>query len=70
MTVRGADFSRTCEGCRSVKRDRKAKLGTMFRCCAEGPHKGRSVGIGRYEPYVPAWCPERAKGAINYGSKK
>ena len=66
-----ADFTKTCKGCKHVRRERVLKAGTVYRCFAEGPKIGRTVGDGRqFLPYVPAWCPEKMKGAENYGPKK
>ena len=54
----GADFSRTCEGCEHVVTEPWAKGQTSYRCFAEGRCKGYTVGIERFLPYVPAWCPK------------
>lgn len=54
----GADFSRTCEGCEHVATEPWAKGQTSYRCFAEGRCKGYTVGIERFLPYVPAWCPK------------
>ena len=67
----GADFSRTCKDCKHVRKERIPKSDTVYRCFAEGPKMGRTVGDGRqFLPYVPAWCPEKMRGADNYGTKK
>lgn len=55
-----ADFSRTCKGCKHVRRERVSTANVVYRCFAEGPRKGRTIGDGRqFLPYVPAWCPEK-----------
>lgn len=54
----GADFSRTCEGCEHVVTEPWAKGQTGYRCFADGPRRGYTVGIERFFPYVPAWCPK------------
>lgn len=67
-----ADFSRTCEGCEHAITEPWPVKGSYseetvaFRCFANGPRKGRVVGIGMFEPYVPAWCPkmEQERGVI------
>jgi hypothetical protein len=55
---KGADFSRTCEGCESVKAEEWTKKQTAYRCFAPGRYMGYLVGIERFIPYVPAWCPK------------
>lgn len=70
---RSADFSRTCKGCESVKeipwpvRGSYTEETVAYRCLAPGPRKGYVIGIGRFEPWIPAWCPmlemERGKTA-------
>lgn len=59
-----ADLSRTCEGCEDVKTEQGPKEKCFYRCFAPGPKQGRLVGIDRFDPWVPAWCPlmEREKG--------
>ncbi len=52
-----ADYTRTCEGCRFAGAEKWGKDRTFWRCEAEGPRKGRVIGIDRFLPYVPAWCP-------------
>ncbi len=54
---RGADFSRTCEGCVHIVDEPGGKGKTLARCNAPGPCRGYVVGDGRFLPYVPAWCP-------------
>lgn len=54
-----ADYAKTCEGCRNVIAEPWAKGDICFRCGAEGRCKGYIVGIRRFLPYVPAWCPEK-----------
>lgn len=66
-----ADFSRTCKGCKHVRKEQVSKADVVYRCFAEGPLKGRTVGDSRqFLPYVPEWCPEKMRGARNYGSLK
>ena len=54
----GADFSRTCEGCEHVKTEEWTKNKICFRCFAPGRCYGYTVGIERFLPYIPAWCPK------------
>ena len=56
-----ADFSRTCEGCEKVVSEPWAKSQTGYRCFADGPRRGYTVGIERFFPYIPAWCPKMEK---------
>ncbi len=53
-----ADFSRTCEGCEELISEPWAKGKTGYRCGATGPRRGYTVGIERFFPYIPAWCPK------------
>lgn len=53
-----ADFSRTCEGCAELISEPWAKGKTGYRCGATGPRRGYTVGIERFFPYIPAWCPK------------
>lgn len=53
-----ADFTRTCEGCAFVKTEVWLRGRLDYRCMAPGKMQGYVVGIGRYLPYVPAWCPQ------------
>ena len=32
-----------------------------YRCFAPGRCKGRVVGVKRFDPYIPAWCPKLSK---------
>ena len=65
----GADWSRTCEGCRHVVEVPWPVKGsyhetvTAYRCFAPGPHRGYHIGTGRVLPYIPAWCPKNKKTA-------
>ena len=65
----GADWSRTCEGCRHVgtepwpMRESRKKTVIAYRCLAPGTNRGHVIGIGRFAPYIPAWCPENEKSA-------
>lgn len=61
--VIGADFSRTCEGCEHVLTEPGGKGKEVFRCFAEGPRKGYTVGFDRFLPYIPAWCPKMEREA-------
>lgn len=54
--MKRADFSRTCQGCEYAKAEPWDKGRIFYRCIAPGPRQGRSVGIERYLPYIPAWC--------------
>ena len=54
---RQADFSRTCRDCRYAKEGQWDKKQIYYRCTALGPRQGYAVGIERFLPYVPAWCP-------------
>ena len=56
-----ADFSRTCEGCEHVVTEPWAKDILSYRCFAPGRCKGRVVGVKRFDPYIPAWCPKLKK---------
>ena len=65
----GADWTRTCQGCRHVVEALWPVKGsyhetvTAYRCFAPGPHHGYHIGTERLLPYIPAWCPERKKTA-------
>ncbi len=65
----GADWTRTCEGCRHVVTTQWPVKGsysetvTAYRCFASGPHQGYHIGTEYFFPYIPAWCPERKKTA-------
>lgn len=52
-----ADYARTCEECRHVVTEPWPRGKTGFRCNATGPCRGYLVGIDRFLPYIPAWCP-------------
>ena len=54
----GADFSRTCEGCEHVVAEPWIKDTLAYRCFAPGACRGYIVGIERFNPYIPAWCPK------------
>lgn len=56
-----AEFGKSCAGCTAAIAEPwpGGKLG--YRCGAAGPCKGFVVGIGRYRPYIPAWCPRKNK---------
>lgn len=56
-----ADFSHTCEGCEHVVTEPWAKDIIPYRCFAPGRCKGRVVGVKRFDPYIPAWCPKLKK---------
>lgn len=56
-----ADFSRTCEGCEHLEREEWTKDKTAYRCGAPGRCKGYLVGVKRFNPYIPAWCPKLIK---------
>lgn len=56
-----ADFSHTCEGCEHVVTEPWAKDIISYRCFAPGRCKGRVVGVKRFDPYIPAWCPKLKK---------
>lgn len=53
-----ADFSRTCEGCDQLEAEAWTKDKTAYRCGAPGKCKGYLVGVKRFNPYIPAWCPK------------
>lgn len=55
------DFSWTCRGCPHVVEEDWTKGKAGYRCFAPGPCQGYVVGIGRFKPYIPAWCPEMKK---------
>lgn len=54
------DCSRTCESCRHVWTGDWVRGKRYWRCMAPGEYFGHGyiVGIGRPNPYRPAWCPE------------
>lgn len=54
----GADYSRTCAGCDHVVTEDWVKGAKCFRCFAHGQAHGYIVGIRRFLPYIPAWCPK------------
>lgn len=54
----GALFGRSCDGCEEVVTEPWAKGKTGFRCNAPGRCKGYTVGVERFLPYIPAWCPK------------
>ena len=60
-----ADFSHTCEGCEHVVTEPWAKDILSYRCFAPGRCKGRVVGVKRFDPYIPAWCPKLKKNGGN-----
>lgn len=55
----GLDCTRTCEDCRYVWVGDWLKGKKYWRCMAPGEYFGRGyiVGIGKPNPYRPAWCP-------------
>lgn len=58
----GADYSRTCEGCEHIITEHLAKGKPAYRCFAPGKCKGYVVGVERFLPYIPAWCPKIGGG--------
>lgn len=58
----GADYSRTCEGCEHIITEHWAKGKPAYRCFAPGKCKGYVVGVERFLPYIPAWCPKIGGG--------
>lgn len=56
-----ADFSRTCAGCEQIVTSPWSKGKTAYRCGAPGAWQGRTVGVERFLPYIPAWCPKLKK---------
>lgn len=60
-----ADFSHTCEGCEHVVTEPWAKDIISYRCFAPGRCKGRVVGVKRFDPYIPAWCPKLERSREN-----
>ena len=52
------DYTRTCEGCEHVVSEAWVKDKLSYRCFAPGRCKGFIVGIERFNPYIPAWCPK------------
>ena len=71
----GADFSRSCAGCRYIKAGPWPKRGcryeevTAFRCLAPGPRQGYHMGTGRLFPYIPAWCPKMEREMRAYENR-
>lgn len=59
----GADFTRTCEGCEYIVTEEWSKGRDVFRCFHEGQNRGYMVGVERFLPYIPAWCPKLKEGA-------
>lgn len=57
-----ADYTRTCAGCSSVVTEDWVNGKQCFRCYAPGQTRGYIVGIERFLPYVPAWCPKMGGG--------
>ena len=55
----GADYTRTCKGCEHVVTESWIKDTLAYRCFAPGACRGYVVGIERFNPYIPAWCPKR-----------
>ena len=53
-----ADYSRTCAGCETVFSEPWAKGKTAYRCGAPGRCRGYVVGVERFLPYIPGWCPK------------
>ena len=53
-----ADYTRTCAGCGSVVTEDWLNGQKCFRCYEPGQTCGYIVGIERFLPYVPAWCPK------------
>lgn len=59
MQEKHADFTRTCEGCETLFTSTWAKGQECYRCGHDGPCKGYMVGkAGKFNPWVPAWCPK------------
>lgn len=58
-----ADFSKTCEGCGFIKTEKWTPTKTAFRCFAPGSTCGYVVGVERFLPYIPAWCPKNKEEA-------
>ena len=65
-----ADLSRTCEGCEHVRTEPWPKEQTGYRCFAPGPKQGRMVGINRFDPWIPAWCPLMQERGADDGDGK
>ena len=57
----GADYYRTCAGCEHVKTEDWTNGKNCFRCFTPGKCRGYIVGVERFLPYVPAWCPKMKK---------
>lgn len=55
-----AELGRSCEGCPYVTMELWGKE-KHYRCGAEGEKKGYIVGVKRFTPWIPAWCPKRKK---------
>lgn len=52
------DYTRTCEGCEHVVSEKWIKDKLAYRCFAPGRCEGYIVGVERFNPYIPAWCPK------------
>ena len=64
MAEARVDYTRTCEGCPDIRREEWAKGRVCFRCFAPGVWQGYVVGVERYLPYVPAWCPRMKEESV------
>lgn len=50
----------SCEGCPYVFTE--TERGTNYhRCGAAGEKQGYIVGVKRFTPWIPAWCPRKEK---------
>lgn len=56
---------RDLEGCEHVVTEPWAKDIISYRCFAPGRCKGRVVGVKRFDPYIPAWCPKLERSREN-----
>lgn len=56
-----ADFSRSCEGCENVRAESWGGGKICYRCFGPGRYKGYVVGVERFKPYIPAWCPKKGE---------
>lgn len=53
------------EGCEHVVTEPWAKDIISYRCFAPGRCKGRVVGVKRFDPHIPAWCPKLERSREN-----
>lgn len=60
-----ADFSHTCEGCEHVVTEPVGERHYLLSVLCSRQSKGRVVGVKRFDPYIPAWCPKLERSREN-----